>query len=43
MFILEMERAREILTNFLTHNVAAESTGEFSPNRFPATFGGHLE
>ena len=43
VFILEMERARAILTNFFTHNVATESTGEFLPNRFPATFGGHLE
>ena len=39
----ETERDRAISTQFLTHRVAAESTGDFFINGFPATFGGHLE
>ena len=42
-FISETERDRVISTKFLTHRVFAESTGDFSQNHFPATFGGHLE
>ena len=38
-----MERDRAISKKFLTHRVSAESIKHFSENRFPATFGSHLE
>ena len=43
MFISETERAKVILMKFLTHRISAYSTATFRRNRFPATFGGHLE
>ena len=38
-FISETERDRVISTNFFTHRVSAESTGDFSQK----SFGGHFE
>ena len=39
----ETERDRAIFTKFFTRRLPAESTGNFTQNRFPAIFGGHFE
>ena len=43
VFILEMERARAILTKSLIHSASALYLSRFAKNPFPTSFGGHLE
>ena len=43
VFILEMERARAILTKSLIHSASCTLLKSFCQNPFPTTFGGHLE